>query len=105
MMPSPPQGQLCTHDVPDHVALCNDIQTGKVTPEVAENQTDKWIMFSPTTWQNIQNYINQLKQVAGGKTMSMENNPSKIYITVDDINKIQDYMNSLVTQNNLQRKN
>lgn len=63
-MPAKPKGELCTHYASAGVAICNDIPTGHDAPDVIISDTDKWVMFSPQTWQNVMDYIDALKRKA-----------------------------------------
>lgn len=59
-MPKSPQGQLLIHNQPKGIAVCSDIQNAQKCPPVAIENTHRYVMFSPQTWQAIQNYIDAL---------------------------------------------
>lgn len=72
-LPSPPQGSTCVGDVIRGGFVCVPIQTAIRRGEVLKRDAssfvpfkdvDNWIAFSPKTWENIQVYIGELKQLA-----------------------------------------
>ena len=63
-LPPMPKGDLCTHYYQEGILLCSRIADGKDTMNIPIDETDKYIMISPKTWENIMNYIGKIKELA-----------------------------------------
>lgn len=57
-LPTPPTGKMYLHF--GESALCSDLESGQICQKLPISQTQKFIMFEPQTWANIQNYIDAL---------------------------------------------
>lgn len=70
LVPPPPDALLCSHDLVDGHWICVsilDAANGVVNPKttaVADAQTNNWIGTDVNSWENIQKWIGQLKQLA-----------------------------------------
>lgn len=102
-MPQKPTGSFCNHDFSDSISICNDLATGKALPDVPIAQTDKWIMFPPETWQNIQNYIDELIRIAENKLNSSDELSDDareiLQVYIDGMNNLKSEMISLREKN------
>lgn len=67
-MPPPPKGDLCTHRKSAAVAKCAELGSGAARPSVPIEMTDKWIMFSPFTWESVMNYLMALERAVDQKS-------------------------------------
>lgn len=105
--PPPPKGQFCAHNQPEKIAQCADLQNGHATPAVPIDQTDRWIMFSPETWENIQNYIDALKRAidnqSAAPTSVTPQSQGGVYIRARDVEAVQNRMLWLREQVEVQR--
>lgn len=101
-LPKPPQGELCTHYKKSDVAVCNDISTGNHLPDVPIELTDKWIMFSPKTWESVMNYIDALKRKISDQSVSTQAASNSVRVTANDIAKFKKFLVNLkqLNQNN-----
>jgi len=105
--PPPPKGEFCAHNQPEKIAQCADMGNGHATPAVPIDQTDRWIMFSPETWENIQNYIDALKRALDNQsatpTSVAPQSQGGVYIRARDVEMIQNRMLWLREQVEVQR--
>lgn len=61
-LPQPPEIDINMHWQDE--ALCSHSKDGSECPSTPMDQTQKWIMFSPTAWEAQQNYIDALIRYA-----------------------------------------
>jgi hypothetical protein len=99
-LPKPPKGSFCTHYQERNIALCNDLSSGNPESDVPMHSTDKWIMFSPDTWNNVQDYIDQLKLLIKNQGM---NESSGVELRLKDIEKIQTHLKNIESDNSGRR--
>lgn len=76
-LPPKPQGELCTIDLPRQQLICSEIPSDDTTPpkpsrKIPLDLSDKYIAFSPDTWENVVNYIRTLKIIAESKKAQLE---------------------------------
>lgn len=72
-MPPLPDGDLCTVDLPRHQLICcpiakaeseKQLYSGDQCHNLPIAEADKYIAFSPKTWENVVIYIKTLKMMA-----------------------------------------
>lgn len=72
-MPPLPDGELCTIDLPRSQLICcpiakaeseKQLYSGDQCHNLPLSESDKFIAFSPETWENVVNYIKTLKLMA-----------------------------------------
>lgn len=71
-MPPPPNGELCTIDLPRNQLICCPISEKSAQLNLSDPAcrkipialADKYVAFSPETWGNVSNYIKQLGALA-----------------------------------------
>jgi len=56
-----PQGALCTHKADLGIVICTDLETGLPIGPISILETDKWIMFSPGSYQSVKDYMDELE--------------------------------------------
>lgn len=113
--PPPPKGELCSHNKPAAKANCTSLDNGQAVPSVPIEKTDKWIMFSPATWESIQNYIDALIRAlerVGTKTVDVDMgliagqkaSGYSVPVSIDELKQIRDRIRWLKHQNDRQRR-
>lgn len=101
-LPEAPKGRFCTHAASRYVAVCTDLKTGEVAPFVSIRDTDKWIMFSPSTWTSVQNYIDALIRKVEQKQLMMGADDT-VAITKQELKDLRDYLKYIREKNTKQR--
>jgi hypothetical protein len=101
-LPDAPKGNFCTHAASRYLAVCTNLKTGEVAPFVSIRDTDKWIMFSPTTWTSIQNYIDALIRKVEQKQMMLGADDT-VVLTKQDLKEIKNYLKYIQDKNKKQR--
>lgn len=76
--PKPPTIDIYIHDQVNAVAYGAN-SDGEVLRPVAMAQTDNWFMFSPQSWESVQNYVDLLICIIDGgcKAQSQEHSIDK----------------------------
>ena len=56
-----PKGRICTFDAKLKTAFCSQIGTGLGMSLVTTDDMDKWILFDPSSYQSVMDYLSDLK--------------------------------------------
>jgi hypothetical protein len=99
-LPNPPKGELYLHNAPKGVALCTTLGSGKPCPAVPINQTDRFFMVSPATFNNVNKYIDSLIRLLESELGFMEpevegQDLGKRTIRPQDLRQIKGRLNAL----------
>lgn len=87
-MPSPPKGELGVHNQPKKLVFLSDLSSSRRIEPISIESTNRWVMFSPTTWESIMNYLNALERALGEKS-------GPVVLSTSEVRQAKEYLRRL----------